>query len=86
MIAIGDEHNGLIGIKPPRDHGGSFVFAFDQDQVVVDIHAFASFLGVWVYYSKFGWGCQGGNEKARASGEVRAFLYQLLIRSCASLY
>jgi hypothetical protein len=39
------------------------------------------FLGVWNYYSKFGWGCQGGNEKARISGEVRA----LMIHFIASL-
>lgn len=71
MIAIGYEYNGLIGMKPPRDHGGSFVFAFDQDQVVVNIHAFASFLGGYgIIIANLGGSVKGDGKDEGGGGTV----------------
>jgi hypothetical protein len=68
IIAVGYEHDRLIGIKPPRDHGGSFVFAFDQDQVVVYIHAFASFLGYGIIIANLGGGVKGKMKRHASRG------------------
>jgi hypothetical protein len=60
-------------MKPPRDHGGSFVFAFDQNQVVVDIHAFASFLGYGIIIANLGGGVKGEMKRHATRGRCVPF-------------